>query len=214
MKAERSFTQGWSFTLAYNYNREASTEWFNSPDQYLDKFTWIGSNNPRHRISGATSVDVPVGKGKKYLNDIHPVLNAVIGGWSTSHLYMWNSGPPLRWGQLNVSGEPKIDNPTGDKWFNTAAFSIATPYTPRTNPWQYPGLNGPGFWSLDSTLVKYFPLTERFKLEFRFETYNTLNTFMLTQPNQTVTSSLFGKCVGPGAGNYGREAQYTLRFHF
>jgi hypothetical protein len=35
---------------------------------------------------------------------------------------------------------------------------------------------------------------------------------MLPQPNQTVTSSLFGKCVGQA--NYGREAQYTLRLHF
>jgi hypothetical protein len=214
IKAERAFTQGFSFMLAYNYNRESSTEWFNNDDRYIDKLTWIGSNNPHHRISGATSVDLPIGKGRKYLNNVHPVLNAVIGGWSTSHLYMWSAGPPLRWGQLNVTGDPKLSNPTGDKWFNTAAFAIATPYTPRTNPWQYDGLHGPGFWSLDSTLVKYFPLTERFRLEFRFETYNTLNTFMLAAPNQTVTSSLFGKSVGPAAGNYGREAQYTLRLHF
>ncbi|MCC6858169.1 MAG: hypothetical protein IT158_06405, partial [Bryobacterales bacterium] len=214
LKAERAFAEGFSFMLAYNYNREASTEWFNNDDRYTDTLTWIGSNNPRHRISGATTVEVPIGKGRKFMNNIHPVLNAIIGGWSTSHMYMWNSGPILRWGQLNVSGDPKIDNPTSSKWFNTAAFAIATPYTPRTNPWQYPGLTGPGFWSLDSTLVKYFPIYERFRLEFRFETYNTLNTFMTNQPNQTVTSSLFGKSVGPAAGNYGREAQYTIRLHF
>ena len=37
---------------------------------------------------------------------------------------------------------------------------------------------GPGFWQLDSTLVKYFPITERVKFELRMEFYNLPNHFM------------------------------------
>ena len=128
MKVERSFSQGFSFLLGYNYNREASTEFFNSDDRYAHDLTWIGSDNPRHRLSSAGTFDFPLGKGRKYGSNMHPVLNAVIGGWSTSHLFLWNSGPFLRWGQLNVNGDPRVSNPTADQWFNTAAFSIATPY--------------------------------------------------------------------------------------
>ncbi len=214
LKVERSFAKGFSFMMGYNYNRETSTEFFNSDDQYVKKLTWIGSNNPRHRISAVTTVDVPVGRKRKFGTNMNPILNAVVGGWSTSHMVLWQSGDFLRWGQLNVSGDPILSNPTGDQWFNTSAFSIATPYTPRTNPWQYAGLTGPGFWSWDGTVVKYFPVTERVRFELRLEAYNVLNTFMLNNPNQTVTSSLFGKCVGPRAGNYGREMQYTARIHF
>jgi hypothetical protein len=37
---------------------------------------------------------------------------------------------------------------------------------------------------------------------------------MLAAPSTTVTASTFGKSVGPAAGNYGREVQYSLRLHF
>jgi len=214
VKVERSFAQGYSFLLGYNYNRETTTEFFNSDDQYVERLTWIGSNNPRHRISAAGTFEFPVGKGRLLWPNMHPVLNAVIGGWSTSHIVLWNAGPFLRWGNLNVSGDPRLENPTGDKWFKTEVFAIATPYTPRTNPWQYPGLTGPGYWSWDGTLVKHFQMTERFRLELRLEAYNVTNTLMLNQPNQSVTSSLFGKCVNHAAGNFGREVQYTARIHF
>jgi hypothetical protein len=214
VKVERSFAQGFSFLLGYNYNRETTTEWFNSDDQYAERLTWIGSNNPRHRLSSAGTFELPIGRGRKYGANMHPVLNAIVGGWSTSHMFLWNSGPFLRWGNMNVNGDPRVENPTADKWFNTSAFSIATPYTPRTNPWQYSGLTGPGFWSWDGTLVKYFQITERVRFELRMEAYNVSNSFMLNQPNQTVTSSLFGKSVNHAAGNYGREVQYTARIHF
>ncbi len=214
LKAERSFAAGYSFMVGYNYNREATTEFFNDDDRYAQRLTWIGSNNPRHRISSAGTLEFPFGKGRRFGSNLHPVLNAIFGGWSTSHIVMWNSGPFLRWGQLNVTGDPIIDNPSPDKWFNTSAFAVATPYTPRTNPWQYPGLTGPGYWSWDGTLVKYFQLTERFRLEFRAEAYNAPNSFMLNQPNLSVTDARFGKSIGPAAGNFGREVQYTVRVHF
>jgi hypothetical protein len=214
VKLERSFAQGFSFLLGYNFNRESSTEFFNSDDQYAHQLSWLPSNNPRHRISTAGTFDFPIGKGRKYMAGMHPVLNAVIGGWSTSHIVLWNSGPFLRFGQLNVSGDPILSSPTADKWFNTGAFAIATPYTPRTNPYQYEGLTGPGYWSWDATLVKYFDITERVRFELRMEAYNLPNKLMLNQPNMSVTSSLFGKSVNHAPGNFGRELQYTARIHF
>jgi len=109
---------------------------------------------------------------------------------------------------------PAIDNPTRDKYFDTSKFSQAAAYTPRLNPIYYDGLRGFGFWSLDSTVVKYFPITERIKFELRFEFYNMPNSFMPSQPDLGVTSSTFGKSTWVAGGNYGREVQYTARIHF
>ena len=93
-------------------------------------------------------------------------------------------------------------------------FSQTPSYTPRTNPWYYDGLRGPGFWSWDGTLAKYFKVTERAKFELRVEFYNVSNSFMPSSPSTSVTSSLFGKSTSVAGGNYGREVQYTGRIHF
>ncbi|NUN02654.1 MAG: hypothetical protein HUU41_16210 [Bryobacteraceae bacterium] len=212
MKVERPFSRGISLTAAYNYNREWTDGYFNDPDIYANKLTRIPAASPRHRMSAGVSYDLPFGRGRKFLSNLHPVLNAMIGGWITSHIYMWNSGSFLRFGQLIVNGDPVLDNPTRDKWFNTGAFTAPQGYTPRTNPYQYDGLTGPGYWNLDSTISKNFQLNERFRMEFRLETYNTTNSFMLSNPSVDVYSSLFGRSTNQA--NTGREMQYTLRLHF
>ncbi|HWC00933.1 MAG TPA: hypothetical protein VG672_29705, partial [Bryobacteraceae bacterium] len=211
VKEERPFAHGFSVMVAYNYNHEATGNYFNAIDQYADKQTLLNSANPRHRVNMAGTWELPFGRGRQFGSTMHPVLNAIVGGWTTSHILMWNSGPFIRFGQLNVSGDPGKGAPAGS-YFNPAVFSIATPYTPRTNPYQYSGITGPGYWNLDSTLSKNFNITERFRLEFRIEAYNTPNAFMPNQPDTSVTSSNFGKTTNQA--NYGREMQYTVRLHF
>jgi hypothetical protein len=73
-------------------------------------------------------------------------------------------------------------------------------------------LYGPRNWSLDSTLVKFFQIRERMKLEFRIEGYNTFNHFLPTDPVTDITSPNFGKCTNQR--NYGRQIQYTARLNF
>ena len=71
----------------------------------------------------AGSYDLPFGKGRRYLSNVHPVLNAIIGGWQTSHLLLINSGPFLRFGQMITDGSnPKLANPTRYRWFDTSKF--------------------------------------------------------------------------------------------
>ena len=212
MRIQRRFASGYSIVWGYNYNRESTDAFFNAPDQYKNSLTMIPAASPRHRMTIGTTIDLPVGKGRQFGAGMHPVLNAIVGGWSTSHIFMWNSGSFLRFGQLEVSGDPILGDHTWSKWFNTGAFAQAIPFTPRMNPFQYDGLTGPRYWQLDSTLSKNFNLTERFKLEFRLEGYNLTNSVMPGNPNLTVTSTQFGGIVSQV--NYGREVQYTLRVHF
>jgi hypothetical protein len=211
LRVERAFKNGINFQMGYNWNRETNSQWFNDIDQYANKLTMIQESNPQHRISMAGTAELPFGKGRRFANSMHPVLNAMLGGWSTSHIFLWNGGSLLGFGPMAVSGDPTQNVPAG-KYFNTSVFSVLPAYTPRTNPWNYSGLRGPAFWQLDSTLVKYFPIKERYTFELRLETYNTTNSFIASSPVTNVNSGVFGR--SNGQANTGREVQYTARFRF
>jgi hypothetical protein len=212
-RLQRPFANGMSLLWAYNYNRERTTDFFNSDDLYANQFTYIDGNLPRHRMTAAGTYELPVGKGRPFLTNLHPVLNSILGGWSTSGIFSYNSGQFVRFNAAQVEGDPAIDNPTRDRYWDTSAFKGPLPaFTPRTNPWQYPGVTGPRFINIDATLSKFFPVTERTRLEFKMEAYNLSNSFMASMPSNNVTSSLFGRSTGQA--NRGREMQYTLRLHF
>ncbi|MFN7920354.1 MAG: TonB-dependent receptor [Bryobacteraceae bacterium] len=213
-KLERSFRNGLSFLFGYNYNREYRAEWFNDIAQYSNTYSLFDTRDPRHNVRLAGTYELPFGRGRKYLSSVNRLADAVIGGWRTSHIFMYNNGSMLTFGAMTASGDPKVSSPGPNGWFDTTKFSILPAYTPRTNPWYYEGVRGPGFGQLDSTLSKDFRITEKQRFELRIETYNTTNHFVPSNPTMGVTSSTFGKSTWIFGGNYGREVQYTLRYLF
>lgn len=214
LRVQRSYAAGASVLFAYNYNQERTEAYFNDLQQYVRQVFWLGSNNSRHRMTLAGTYDLPVGKGKKIGSSMHPVANAIVGGWQMSGIYTYRSGEFIRFPQADMAGDPKIDNPGPSKWFNTASFQIPAPFTPRTNPYQYSGVTGPIFWNLDGTVSKFFPIKERYKFEFRFEAYNLTNSLMWANPVTAIANPLFGRSTAQANQNRGREMQYTLRFLF
>jgi hypothetical protein len=46
LSLQRSTASGYSFLWAYNYNRQRTEGFFNSDDQYAERFTFLQSNNP------------------------------------------------------------------------------------------------------------------------------------------------------------------------
>jgi hypothetical protein len=70
--------------------------------------------------------------------------------------------------------------------------------------------DGQSIWNV--SLVKYFPIKERMKLEFRAERYDAFNHPNLSDPNTTVTSTTLGT-VTSQAG-LSREFQGTLKLTF
>jgi hypothetical protein len=212
LRVQRSSTRGYTFLWAYNYNRQETDAFFNSDDQYADRLSLIPSANPRHRMTLSGVYDLPFGRGRQLLSNVHPVLNGVFGGWALSGIYSYSSGQYVRFNQAIIEGNPRIDNPTRDRWFDTSMFTRPAAFTPRTNPWQYDGVTGPANWNIDMTLAKFFPITERVRLEFRMEAYNLTNSFIPTMPVADVLSSAFGRSTSQE--NFGREFQYTARIHF
>jgi len=212
LRVQRVYKNGAGVLFSYNYNRERTTGFYNGDHEYDRQWSWIPSTNPRHRMNLSGTYDLPVGRGRAFGSGMPRAVDYVIGGWSASSILTFNSGGFLRFGGMDVTGDPRIPNPTPQRRFDTSVFRIQTPFTPRANPLQYEGLTGPFFWNWDSTLSKTLSLTEQWKLELRFEAYNTTNSFIWNDPALGVTSAVFGRSTNQA--NRGREFQYTMRLRF
>ena len=113
-----------------------------------------------------------------------------------------------------VSGNPTLDNPTRDKWFDTSMFAVQDTFTPRSNPLFYDGLNGPGAFFADMTLTKSVQLRRAYRLEARIEAYNVFNAIVWDKPDVNISSANFGKVTRKRVDGNGREIQIGVRFVF
>jgi hypothetical protein len=142
MQFQRPFTNGFNLVVGYNYNRERNQEIFDEQDQFTQTLTWQPARNARHRLTGAAIYELPFGRGRKFMSNANAVADALLGGWSMSGLFTYNSGLYLRFGSARVSGDPTLDNPTKERWFDTSKFSVLPAFTRRENQLQYDGLTG------------------------------------------------------------------------
>jgi hypothetical protein len=219
MQLQRPFANGLNLVVGYNYNQERNQEFYDDQDNFTQTFTWQDGNNttgtsagPRHKLTGAAIYDLPFGKGRKYMSSVNPFVNAVLGGWNLSTLFLYASGPYLRFPGMLVSGDPGVDEPTNNRWFDQSKFAVLPAFTRRQNPLQYDSVKGPRILNFDATLAKQFSITERIKFELRGEAYNLANRFTGANPDTAVTSSSFGRIVAQRAGYFGRQIQYSGRF--
>jgi hypothetical protein len=97
----------------------------------------------------------------------------------------------------------------GIQWFNPAAFAAPARFTygnaARTV------MLGPGRVNFDSAISKNFQMTERFRLQFRWETFNSFNTPVFGVPGSDLGGASFGIA---GAGASDREMQFALKLYF
>jgi hypothetical protein len=211
MKLQKAFSQGYTLLLGYNYHFESLTVFYDDIATYNRDWTFQDSDAARHRFSGAGVWEIPVGKGRRVMTSAPRALDALVGGWNLNGIVSIRSGRFLRFGGYQVSGDPIIDNPTRANWFNASAFTRLEAYTPRSNPWQYAGLTGPGMFNIDASLVKSFFVTERVKAELQMQAFNALNNFTPNDPVTNIDSTEFGQAVHQMANTYGRRVQLGMK---
>ncbi len=214
IKVQKRYSQGYSFLFGYNYHYERDERFFNDISVYNQQYSWIASPVSRHRLTMAGTWEMPFGKGRQFANSAPRIVNALIGGWNLSPIVTWRSGHYLSFDPALVNGDPHIDNAGPNLWFNTAAFSPLPNYTPRTNPWVYSGLTGPGLFNIDASLVKSFNITERFRFALRMDSFNVLNNMTWADPSTSVYSSTFGRSTDILTNTFGRRTQLGLRVEF
>jgi hypothetical protein len=162
-------------------------EIFNGPSSYVPtqlKADWV--------------VDVPMGKGRRFLNH-GGVVDATLGGWaSSSSFILHQGGDPLtittteNYTQDNLGdlGRPnrvcsgRLSNPTPQEWFNQSCF-----VAPTVPSWGNSGtgiLFGPSRnMEGDFAVFKSFIMHADIKLQFRTEFFNVFNHPLLNDPGTT-----------------------------
>jgi hypothetical protein len=248
LKVERRFANGFGFISTYTWSKwidnvtftggDDST--FGDDDQIQNVYDLrnersLSTNHSPHRVGLSPIFELPVGRGKKWLNQGGPV-NWVLGGWQLSGIVTLQSGSPFGTNVVNgprdilgdlsdgknlrpnivgdidvpdnLKGSPAVGQ-RGIQWFNPTAFAAPPQYTygnaARTI------MLGPGRVNFDSAVTKNFRLRERYRVQFRWETFNTFNTPVFGTPGSNLGGGGFGIS---DAGASDREMQFAVKLYF
>jgi hypothetical protein len=215
VKVQKTYSHGISLLIGYSYNVEKDERFFDAIATYNREYSLQNANSYRHRLTGASTWDLPFGKGRPFLSSTPRLVDAVLGGWRISSVVFWRSGNLLGFGPMVWNGtDPRIDNPTPDRWFNTTVFRRLPNYTPRTNPWNFSGLTGPGVLNVNGSLAKDFSITEKLRAQIKADAFNVLNNMSWGDPTMNVDSSTFGQITNQAPLTFGRRVQLGVRLEF
>ncbi|MFN9300009.1 MAG: TonB-dependent receptor domain-containing protein [Acidobacteriota bacterium] len=188
----------------------------------------ISAHDLPQSFVNALVYEMPVGKGRKYLSNMHPVANALIGGWQVSSIIRFGSGLPLGFTAPNTLANygfqvqrpnvadlkaAAVSNPTPDKWFNQSAFTRPGNFEMGNMTRWAPNIRFGPTNHADVAILKNVRFRERFKVQFRAEMFNMTNTPQFARANTDISSPNFG--VVTGTTNVGpRNIQLGLRVQF
>ncbi|HLJ13227.1 MAG TPA: carboxypeptidase regulatory-like domain-containing protein [Bryobacteraceae bacterium] len=156
----------------------------------------------------------------------------VAGGWEVNGIVTLQSGTPftvtsgvdnsqsgLNLDRADLVGNPALSGSRSkaqmiQEYFNTAAFTVNALGT-----FGDAGRNilfGPGTEDVDFGAIKSFNITERYKAQFRAESFNLFNHANLANPNGSVSASNFGTITATATTAAGspRVLQLALKFMF
>lgn len=243
----RSFGAGGNIVAAYTWskfmsNTDTLTAWLNSSspsDQYgaqnaydLHAERSVSSNNYPQNFSLSYVLDVPVGRGKHWLNNVNGVVNEAIGGWTLSGITTYLSGEPLGLASQGTTlssvfgaGSPRPDvvpgctkkaggSPTNrvNQWFNTGCFTEPNSFGFGDEPRIDSGVTAAGVAGWDMGLSKIFPIRETINFQFRAEAFNIANHVQMGVPGTTLGSGTFGTVTSQA--NFPRIFQFSGRINF
>lgn len=192
----------------------------------------VSDYDATHQLNANYIWDIPVGRGRHYLGTTSRLVDALIGGWQTTGIVRWTSGFPFALDEgsswptnwdiegwaTQVARIPSRAAKHGhlaqrfaDKDAVFAAFDYTLPGSSGTrNP-----MRGDGYYDWDAGLNKTFSLTERARLQVRWEMFNVTNSVRFDP--HSINSRLdnptnFGNATVPLTDQ--RKAQFAARFEF
>jgi hypothetical protein len=217
VRVEKRYSHGISMLANFTYSKLiAEDNYKNATDLIPEKRVAADDRPLRFVLSG--SYELPFGRGKRF--DTHSkVLNRVVGGWVLNSIYTNQIGAPLTFGSniiyyggaLNANPHPSnLDLPM----FDTSRFNTNSAQQLGSNiatfGSRYGNLRQDGADNVDLSMIKDTAITERVKLQFRFEAFNALNRPEFDAPSSlTPTSSSFAKLTTQP--NLPRGIQMALR---
>lgn len=204
----------------------------------------------RHVVHASGTYDLPFGRGRAYLNQ-NRLADYTLGGWTLGTIVVIQSGNPFQFGNgfntlnNNDSGviltgvtTKDLQNAigvfrTGNPWVDIidpkfiAANGAANPtYLGPNNivgAFGYrPYVYGPGWYNVDLSVNKSFPIRESVRFTFQAEFLNATNhpTFNFTGSNTVIPNSLsvqsnsFGQSTNTNAFSGARRIEFRANIEF
>ncbi len=222
LQAMVSYT--WAHTLDVNTDSNGGGAAMNPYDWKAD----YGNSNwdIRHRLVSTFVYDVP------FFSGANPLLKGVFANWQANGIITLRGGLPF-----NVNtGTDTANTASGGVYrpnlvktatadcgrghligcIDASAFTVADLYPSNPANFAYGNagrniLRGPGAADVNFSLAKNFPITERVRFQFRFETFGLFNHTNFANPASTINTSSFGN-ITSATGNRNIQLGGKLSF--
>ena len=221
VRIEKRFSHGFMAQANYTFSKFIeSTSYLNPGDPLPTRA--ISNQDFPHHVSISGILELPFGKGRKFLSSSHSVAGVVLGGWQLAPVYTYQSGAAIGFGnslltcpisQVPISGK---NNDKVYQWFNTSCFNRVSSQQLANNlitlsP-RFGGIRADAYNYFDASIMKSTRIHERLAVEVRVEVLNLLNQVTFAAPNTSPTSTSFGQVTAQS--NVPRRMQFTLRLQF
>jgi len=162
----------------------------------------VGANDQTHVLTMAGVYELPIGPGKKFLNQGGTARRNLLGGWKISLVNYYESGTPLGLsacldqfdcdpviGNIFVGNRPNLVSTNfainwnsyykGQPTINTAAFASPGDWTIGNAAPRFNTLRAPPYLDEDVSVSKRFFFGERLSGELTIQFFNVLNRMLL-----------------------------------
>jgi len=201
----------------------------------------IGAFDVTHNFKLGLVYELPVGKGKRWLNK--GLSSSLLGNWCVSSIHFYSSGQPIAlassyslplFAGRNIPYVTSYEGwraPTAGGSFDPSVDNFLVPYKTVPFPEQGTGtpLNGFGNvtrynpkvrqfpnYNENISVAKSFPLPrEGMRLDFRAEAFNAFNRVRFGTGSTTLQSQSFGRLTSNGdLLNTPRQMQLALKLYW
>jgi hypothetical protein len=245
VSAQKRFAGGGTLLVAYTNaklisNTDTLTSWLESgsgftggiQDNYnLRAERSLSSQDVPQRLVVSYVLDLPFGRGKKFLSGVNGLAGKIVSGWGVDGITTLQRGFPLKFLTFNptllfnagarpnrvpgckaersVRAESRLN-----EWFNTSCFSQPDDFVFGNEPRVDSSLRQQGIVNFDFAIFKRttFGPAERMGLEFRTEFFNLFNHPQFGAPLTFLQSGSFG--VVNNTVNSPRLVQFAIKFVF
>ncbi|HEY4581024.1 MAG TPA: TonB-dependent receptor, partial [Candidatus Acidoferrales bacterium] len=183
----------------------------------------------RHRFSLSFGWQLPFGPGQRWASD-GGVFSSIVADTELQGIVTLQGGRPFTVALMrdvdnsntgfstlgfgsndrpNVAGNPELDVPSPDRWFNTAAFTMPPFGSFGNAPRNL--LEGPGYQNVNLAFLKHVNLSEQTRLQLRLEAFNLFNHVNFNLPDAFLGSPTFGRVTSADSP---RRCQFGVRLIF
>jgi hypothetical protein len=185
----------------------------------------------KHNFKGNFLWELPMGRGKPFLNNLNSFLNAVLGGWTISSIFEFRTGEfltPVFTGRdiTNTgvtSGVPDRTcngNVDGPKDFRNKTADLNCSPIPAAGSGRFGNsgrgiIVGPNNKMWDGGIYKDFRITERIKFRFGAEALNAFRWIGFGYHNENITTPTGMEATWCGKGIVcGRQLEFRGKLDF